>query len=74
MFLLYHYSAKGNFLQQNPEVYKKIRQRVEEYCKKHQLEELFNKSKFYEYIQHPELDRSKKKEHFRKLLVKNTLI
>ncbi len=74
MFLLYHYSAKGNFLQRDPDTYNKIRQRVEVYCKGLELEVLFDKSKFYEYIQHPELDRFKKMEHFHKLLVKNKLI
>lgn len=73
MFLLYHYSAKGNFLQKEKSAYDKIHKRVDAYCQEFTLEYLFDKSKFYEYIQHPELDRSKKKEHFSKLLDKNNL-
>lgn len=73
MFLLYHYSAKGNFLKQDHDAYDTIRRCVEVYCTGLELEELFDRSKFYEYIQHPELDQSKKMEHFSKLLAKNKL-
>ncbi len=73
MFLLYHYSAKGNFLKQDHDAYDMIRRCVEVYCTGLELEELFDRSKFYEYIQHPELDQSKKMEHFSKLLAKNKL-
>lgn len=67
MFLLYHYSAKGNFLQREPEVYNTIHQWVKDYCQKFNLEYLFDKSKFYEYI-HTELPEDKQKAHFKQLL------
>ena len=74
MFLLYHYSAKGNFLKQEDNAYDKIYKHVGAYCQAFELKYLFDKSKFYEYIQHPELDRSKKMEHFSKLLDNNKLV
>lgn len=65
MFLLYMSSAKNHFMGNNFDTIKEAINN--KYSKSHSLDQLFEKSKFYEYT-HTELPEDKQKAHFKRLL------
>lgn len=64
MFLLYMSSAKNHFM---GEEFNTIKTAINKYSESRSLDQLFEKSKFYEYT-HTELPEDKQKAHFQRLL------